>query len=117
MPDGAHLWRSSTITVSTVTGDTFVQPVPFIATDNVVMCLPRPEYQGFTPASLAFAAQMLHNVRWRYSYGRQCYMTKFAKTQFLMPVIDDGDLDYHYMENALYQTPYWSILASVMGGR
>ena len=114
MPDGARLWPAGTITVSTVTGDTFVQPVPFIATDNVVMCQPKFEYEGFTSASLTFAAQMLHSVRWRYSYGRQCYMAKFAKTQFLLPVDEYGDLDYEYMEQAVRQTPYWPVLASAM---
>ena len=111
-PGTAKVWPSGTITVSTVTGDTFVQPVPFIATDNVVMCVPKPWYSGFTPASLTFVAQMLHNVRWRYSYGRQCYMTKFAKTQFLLPVDDGGNIDYEYMEAALRQTPYWLVLES-----
>ena len=116
MPDKAKVWPAGTITVSTVTGDTFVQPVPFIATDNVVLCSPKPLYPGFTPASLTFAAQMLHNVRWRYSYGRQCYITKFAKTQFLLPVTQDGGLDYEYMEGALRQTPYWSILEPAFEG-
>ena len=48
MPEKAKEWPAKTITVSTVTGDAFVQPVPFIATDNVVMCSPKPAYNRFS---------------------------------------------------------------------
>lgn len=41
----------------------------FIATDNVVMCSPKPEFNGFSPASLMFAARMLNSAKWRYSSG------------------------------------------------
>ena len=112
IPDGASIWPAGTITVSTVTGDAFVQPVPFIATDNVLMCSPKAGYEGFSPASLMFAAQMLDSVKWRYSYGRQCYVKKFSKTQFCMPVTEDGDLDYDYMESVVETRPYWQFVVS-----
>ena len=109
-PEGASVWPAGTITVSTVTGDAFAQPVPFIATDNVVMCTPKPEFAGFTPASLTFAAQMIADVKWRYSYGRQCYQSRFAKTEFSMPVLEDGTLDYSYMEQMVEAVPYWPLV-------
>ena len=108
IPDGAYEWPAGTITVSTVTGDAFAQPVPFIATDNVVLCTPRSAYQGFKPASLVFAAQMLRRVKWRYSYGRQCYQNRFVHTEFTLPVTESGDLDYSYMEAVVESMPYWS---------
>ena len=107
IPAGASEWPSGTVTVSTVTGDAFAQPVPFIATDNVVMLNPKPPYNGFTPESLTFAAQMLNRVKWRYSYGRQCYQRRFAKTEFTMPVGPDGTLDYGYMESIVKTVAYW----------
>ena len=106
-PVGASEWPAGSITVSTVTGDAFVQPVPFIATDNVVMCTPKAGVSGFTPASLTFAAQMMDMVKWRYSYGRQCYQGRFAKTEFHLPVTDAGELDHGYMEAAVKGIPYW----------
>ena len=39
IPEGASVWKQRTITVSSVTGDAFLQPTPFIATDNVVLCV------------------------------------------------------------------------------
>ena len=108
IPDGAAVWPAGTITVSTVTGDAFAQPVSFIATDNVVMCTPKPAFKGFRPASLIFAAQMLRRVKWRYSYGRQCYQNRFINTEFTLPITESGDLDYQYMESVVESMPYWS---------
>ena len=110
MPEKAKEWPAKTITVSTVTGDAFVQPVPFIATDNVVMCSPKPAYNRFSPSSLMFAAQMLNNVNWRYSYGRQCYKNKFAKTQVSLPTTESGALDYEYMESMIENASYWPLV-------
>lgn len=109
IPDKASVWPAGTITVSTVTGDAFAQPVPFIATDNVVMCTPKVKSGGgFKPSSLLFAAQMLRRVKWRYSYGRQCYQNRFVNTEFTLPVTDSGELDYGYMEAVVENMPYWS---------
>ena len=40
-PDGSTLFTPGVITVSTVSGDAFVQAEQFIATDNVVVCVPK----------------------------------------------------------------------------
>ena len=113
MPDEANLFPSGTITVSTVTGDAFVQPVSFIATDNVVMCTPKSTFNQFRPSSLMFAAQMLSDTKWRYSYGRQCYKTKYEDTPVYLPVTDSGTLDYGFMELMVESQPYWTYVESV----
>lgn len=112
MPDGASQFPAGTITVSTVTGDAFVQPVPFIATDNVVMCTPKPVFNQFCPSSLMFVSQMLNDTKWRYSYGRQCYKTKYANTPIYLPITDSGALDYKFMKLMVENQPYWSYVES-----
>ena len=47
-PEGAKVFPARTITVSSVTGDAVFQPVPFIATDNVVVCPLRRKYLEVT---------------------------------------------------------------------
>lgn len=109
-PERARVFPPKTITVSTVTGDAFVQPVPFIATDNVVLCTPRPDYAHLRLTSLYFIALMLNMVRWRYSYGRQCYKTKFSKTEVLLPVTEAGELDEVYMAALVENARYWPLV-------
>ncbi len=113
-PDNAKIFNASTITVSTVSGDAFVQPIPFIATDNVVMCTANKYYSKLSLASLYFIALMINMVKWRYSYGRQCYKTKLAKTALILPVNETGELDENYMETITKNTKYWNLVETTI---
>ena len=104
IPEGAHLYNPPVITVSTLNGDAFVQLDPFIATDNVIMLLPREELK---PTTLFFVEFMLNHIKWRYSYGRQCYKTKFAQTKIHIPVNRRGNLNESLMERIVKNTSYW----------
>ena len=109
-PDGAEILPPRTVTVSTVTVYAFVQPTPFIATDNVVLCNLKENYEDISLASLYFATFMINRMKWRYSYGRQCYKTKFAKTEIFLPVTESGEIDFSYMEGMVKSTKYWSLV-------
>ena len=111
-PDEAAVWPVRTITVSSVTGDAFVQPVPFIATDNVVLCSLRPTHSSLKLSSLFFIQAMMNHAKWRYSYGRQCYKTKYEKTNIWLPVLSSGQLNEGYMANMVEQANHWAIIKS-----
>jgi len=109
-PDDAVILAAKTLTVSTVTGDAFVQPQPFIATDNVVLCTPKAPHAPMCLTSLYFIAAMLNRVRWRYSYGRQCYKSKFAQTDVVLPVKGDNSLDENYMGAIVENAQFWPLV-------
>ena len=83
--------------MSSVTGDAFVQPASFIATDNVVLCVLRPEYESLKLSFLVFIQAMMNHMKWRYSYGRQCYKTKYEKTKIWLPIMSNGNLNEKYI--------------------
>jgi type I restriction enzyme M protein len=112
-PERARIFERGVISVSSVTGDAFLQPVPFIATDNVVLCTPHGAHENLSMASRFFVQFMINQIKWRYSYGRQCYKTKFAKTQIILPVSKSGLLDVSYMEQQVQETTYWRFVESV----
>lgn len=112
-PNKALIWTPGTITVSTVTGDAFVQPLPFIATDNVVLCLPNAQHEGMSLTEVFFVRLMIEFVKWRYSYGRQCYKTKFAKTEITLPVKPNGEPDKEYMREVVESTTHWPLVKEV----
>lgn len=116
-PDKAIIWSAGTITVSTVTGDAFLQPVPFIATDNVVLCTKNRQYEELKLTSLYFITLMLNMVKWRYSYGRECYKTKYAKTEVYLPVTDSGILDESCMKTIVENAAYWPLVEAVFNGK
>lgn len=109
-PDKAEVYRPGTITVSTVSGDSFVQPVPFIATDNVLLCTPKGAFENLRLTSLFFVQLMLNEVKWRWSYGRQPYIAKFATTQIRLPTTAGGGIDEEYMAAVIESAPHWRVI-------
>lgn len=103
-PDKAEVYAPPRITVSTLGGDAFVQLTEFIATDNVLLLTPK---RPMRLATLCFIAFMLNNQRWRYSYGRQPYKTKFSATQLLVPVDASAEIDEAFTESMAASTTYW----------
>ena len=103
-PAKARILPKITLTVSTVTGDAFIQYSPFIATDNVVICKPENPMRVTT---LIYIQALLNKVKWRYSYGRQCYKGNFEKTIVKLPITKDGEIHEEYIENLVTSLPYW----------
>ena len=103
-PAKAKVFPKGIITVSTVTGDAFVQQTPFIATDNVVMCIPK---RLLRISTLLYIVTLLNKVKWRYSYGRQCYRGNFQKTVLSLPIVKNDVIDEDYIEKLVATLPYW----------
>jgi len=68
------------------------------------MCIPKREYRLTT---LIYIQTFLNKVKWRYSYGRQCYKRIFKKTNIVLPIKEDGELDEEYMKEIVINQPYW----------
>lgn len=105
LPDNANVYQPGILTISTVGGDAFVQLDNFIATDNVVVCVPK---QHIKYTTMFFIAFMLNQQKWRYSYGRQCYLTKLSRVKVYLPVLDNNTLDEEAMGIIVEQSPYWA---------
>jgi hypothetical protein len=106
-PDGAKVYPKLWLTVSTTTGDSFVQLKDFIATDNVVILKPK---SNFKVTTLFFFQLMINWTKWRYSYGRQCYKTKFESTNIYMPVDKKGEIDEKYIEKVVKNSYGWDVI-------
>jgi hypothetical protein len=106
-PPDAKLYVPPKLTVSTVTGDTFVQLMCFIATDNVLILHPKVK---LTRTSLFFIQAMINRERWRCTYGRQLYKEKFSKTEMYLPSDPDGKINEDYMRKTVEGCSYWGIL-------
>ncbi len=106
-PNGAKVYKRGKVTVSTVGGDAFIQLDDFIATDNIIICSPKTELR---PTTLFFVAFMLNQLKWRYSYGRQCYREKFERVTIDLPADDSGNLDENVMQRIVEQVGYWSLI-------
>ena len=111
-PDGAVIYEPPSITVSTVSGDVFVQLEKFIATDNVVICTPKMVMEKET---IFFAAVSLSLEKWRWSYGRQCYKNRFSKTEIFMPM-RDGSIDEPAIKEFIAEQWGWGYIERFLRG-
>jgi hypothetical protein len=106
-PKKAQVFPKFLITVSTVTGDSFLQYREFIATDNVIVCIPKKEMRVST---LIYIQAVLNKGKWRYSYGRQCYKRVLQKAILPLPIDAQDNLDDSYMESIVKNQQYWQAL-------
>ena len=67
------------------------------------------EYQNLKLSSLIFIQAMMNHMKWRYSYGRQCYKTKYEKPEIWLPV-HKGKMNEEYMSSMVEQANHWSII-------
>ncbi len=105
-PDRSTLHPIGLVTVSTVTGDAFVQMEQFQATDNVVILMPRHPMRRTTAY---LVAAMINSQKWRYSYGRQPYIGKLSALTIALPWHGET-LDEDAIESAVKSQPYWQFI-------
>lgn len=103
-PKNATKFIEPLITISTVTGDAFLQMHPFIATDNVLICK---SLIDLKITSLIYIQALINRVKWRYSYGRQPYKRIFQKATISMPIDDNNNIDEDYMESIVKSQQHW----------
>ena len=106
-PNHARLFPAETITVSTVTGDAFVQMRPFYASDKVVLLKPMDKLKI---ATLFFVAFSLNHQQWRYSYGRSCFPRTIGRAVVNLPVGTDKRPNESAIEQIVHQSSYWEIV-------
>jgi len=110
-PEDALIYQPLTLTVSTVTGDCFVQIDEYIATDNVVVLTPIDDLKSTT---LFFISLLINKEKWRWMYGRQCYKTKFSSTIIKLPVNSKGELDETLIKQIVVSRWGWKFINSYL---
>ena len=105
-PANARVYPAGSITVSTVGADAFVQLVDFIATDNVIVCVPKIELSN---ESICFIASMINQQKWRYSYGRQPYKAKLERVKIYLP-FNGQTINEAAIQAVFSRSPYWYLV-------
>lgn len=83
------------ITIGNETAEPFVQVFPFYTGTKVNILSPKTRISAY---ALLFAAQSLKMHKAKYSYSFTINSTRLRKQVILLPVADDGEPDWGYME-------------------
>ena len=84
---------------------------PFVAKDNVIIGIPNRSYRFTT---LLFFATQFNSLRWRFSYGRKCYLNKIHKIKIFLPFKQSADeIDEDYIEYIFKTSPSWVTLQKI----
>lgn len=82
----------------------------FVAKDNVMICFPKENYRFTT---LLYITTQLNRLRWRFSYGRKCYLNKIDKIRIYIPTNRAGEIDEDYIEFLIKSLPSWQMLVKL----
>ncbi len=85
--------------------ETFYQPVPFWATDDVNVLYPKFE---ITPAIGLFLSTIIRQEKYRFNYGRKWHLDRMNASSINLPVTATSEPDWEFMENYIRSLPYSS---------
>ncbi len=87
--------------------DSFYQPVPFWASDDVNVLYPKFE---MSPAVALFIATVIGKEKYRFSYGRKWHLERMRESAIHLPVNDVGEPDFAYMEDFIETLPFSGLI-------
>jgi len=88
-----------TIANSGSVGACFYQPFEFVASDHVTQL----KNEDFNPYTYKFISSIVRRLGVKYSFNREMNDTRIKKEKILLPINDQNEPDYEYMENYIKQ--------------
>jgi hypothetical protein len=104
-----HIHSANTITVSYngSIAESFYQPDPFWATDDVNVLYPK---FSLTPYIALFLCTIIGKEKYRFNYGRKWDKKTMEQSKIKLPVTKDGTPDWQFMESYMKSLPYSSLI-------
>jgi hypothetical protein len=104
-----YIHSANTITVSYngSIAESFYQPNPFWATDDVNVLYPR---FSLTPRIALFLCTIISKEKYRFNYGRKWDKKIMEQSEIKLPVTKDGTPDWQYMEDYIKSLPYSNLI-------
>lgn len=90
---------------STAIAKAFYQPLPFCSTEDVHIFIPNFE---LNPYRAMFICTLIKQEKYRFGYGRKWGIERMKKSEIRLPVNQNGDIDWEYIENYIKSLPYSS---------
>lgn len=102
-----HLGNTITINYNGSIGEVFYQPRPFWASDDVNVLYPKfklNKYNAF------FLITVIRKEKFRFNFGRKWEVERMKESLIKLPISDNGEPDWQFMEDYIKTLPYSSNL-------
>ena len=101
-----HEGNTISVSYNGSVGEAFYQPAPYWATDDVNVFYPK--CFGLTPAIALFICTLIRQEKYRFSYGRKWTQERMRESTIKLPVTNNGQPDWKFMESYINSLPYSS---------
>jgi len=85
--------------------EAFYQPVPFCSTEDVHIFSPKFKLNPFIAL---FLTTLIRREKYRFGYGRKWGIQRMKTSIIKLPVTQEGEPDWAYMEHYIKTLPYSS---------
>lgn len=107
--DPIHEGNVITINYNGSVGESFYQPLPFWASDDVNVLYPRKDkFPHFNAYIALFIIPFLKMEQYRFNYGRKWHTERMNQSVIKLPVDQTGALDLDMMESYIKSLPFSS---------
>jgi hypothetical protein len=103
--DPIHDGNTLSVACNGSIAETFYQAEPYWSTQDVNTLYPK---FSMTPAIGLFIATLIRRERYRFSYGRKWHMERMKTSTIRLPVTEDGQPDFDFMDRYIKSLPYSS---------
>jgi hypothetical protein len=98
-----HAGNTITVNYNGSVAEAFYQPQPFWASDDVNVLYPKFSMNQYTAL---FIASVIKLEKYRFNYGRKWHLERMRISEIRLPVNNEGQPDFDYMENYIKTLKY-----------
>lgn len=103
-----HSGNVITVSYNGSVAEAFYQPVPIFALDDINVLYPKFE---LTPQIAMFLIPLIRKEKYRFNYGRKWHVERMKESIIKLPVDDNEQPDWDFMQKYIEGLPYSSALS------
>ena len=98
-----HKGNTITVNYNGSVAEAFYQPRPFWASDDVNVLYPKFK---LNPYIALFLVTLIKLEKYRFNYGRKWHMERMKISEIKLPVTENNEPDYQFMEHYIKSLPF-----------
>ena len=111
--DSEPIFKAPLMTVERISGTAFVQLEDFVTVPDDILVL-KPLSDDFNLEFLIYISALINKKRWKYCYGRKLSKNRLMKMKLHIPVDEEGNTNYSYINELVKNCYGWSEISNYL---